>query len=148
MKNGVIVTLVLVLVVLGVLAYNLNSKGEMPMGQGDNFVLNDSNFTAHSSNTGTESAASANTPALSGNPEIHISNFKYSPAEIKITAGSSITWINDDSAPHTVTSDSGKEVNSGEMLQGKRYNHIFTEKGTYNYHCEYHSGMKGKIVVE
>ena len=121
---------ILVLIIGGVIAYNLYS---MP--------------TSSSSDAG-GSAASSGTNIQEGNLEIKITGFAFSPSEIRIKSGSTITWTNEDSASHTVSSDSGKELDSQTLDKGQSYEHTFDQKGTYNYHCKFHSGMKGKIVVE
>src|SRR3972149_6926496 len=74
----------------------------------------------------TESAASANTPAQEGLIEAKIENFAFAPSEIRIKVGSKITWINNDNAIHTVTSDSGgkTELNSKFLNKGDSYGHV------------------------
>jgi amicyanin len=79
---------------------------------------------------------------------IDISNFQFQPNELTISVGETVTWTNKDSATHTITSDSGNEVGSQGFSKGEVYSHTFTEKGTYEYHCSFHSSMKGKIIVE
>ena len=79
---------------------------------------------------------------------VEIKGFAFSPSEIIIKAGDTLTWTNEDSAPHTVTSNSGNELNSGEILSGETFEHAFATPGTYEYHCEYRSNMQGKITVE
>ena len=102
-----------------------------------------------STQSNTQSAASANTEVREGIIEIAIRNFVYDPAEIKIKAGSKLTWVNYDNAPHTVSSDSGEknELNSAMLAQGDSYGHVFETPGVYNYHCSINKEMKGKVVV-
>ena len=106
--------------------------------------------TAPSTESNTESAASANTLAQEGLIEASIENFAFVPAEIKIKVGSTITWTNNDNSPHTLTSDSGEkgELNSNRLADGESYTHVFDKAGVFNYHCSIHTGMKGKVVVE
>ena len=114
-------------------------------------VYNSSRSYIPSEQSQTESAASANTPIGEKTLfEIDIKDFLYSSAELKIKAGSTVIWTNRDKAIHTVTSDSGgkAELNSGLMDQGETYTHNFTAVGVFNYHCNIHQMMKGKIVVE
>jgi len=80
--------------------------------------------------------------------EIEIANFKYSPAELRIDTGDSVVWTNRDSVPHTVTSDAKDELDSGSIADGKSYSHVFEKEGTYSYYCEFHTGMKAKIIVK
>jgi plastocyanin len=66
-----------------------------------------------------------------------------------------VTWTNDDTAPHTVTS--GVVVNnapepdgtfdSGIMNNGMTFSFVFSEAGEYDYYCMLHPFMTGKVVV-
>jgi plastocyanin len=77
----------------------------------------------------------------------------YAPNPIIIHAKDSITWINNDDVVHTVTSgasfdspDRGQVFDSG--LLGGSYSHKFDKPGVYNYFCQIHPTMLGKIIVE
>jgi plastocyanin len=77
-----------------------------------------------------------------------ISNFAYSPQSFTVSAGDTVTWRNDDNVGHTVTSDSGNELDSPVLSQGQSYQHIFAEAGTYPYHCTIHPPMTGNVAVQ
>lgn len=79
---------------------------------------------------------------------VKISGFAFSPSEIKIKSGESVTWINEDNAPHAIVSNSGNELASDSFSKGKSYIHTFNSAGTYEYHCSIHPSMKGKVIVE
>lgn len=102
-----------------------------------------------STQSNTESAASANTDVREGLIEAEITNFAFVPAEIKVKLGSKVTWVNNDNSPHTVTSDSGGKsgLSSGTLEKGESYGKVFDSVGVFNYHCNFHSSMKGKVVV-
>ena len=70
----------------------------------------------------------------------------YSPSILSVKVGTSVTWINQDTAVHTVTSTSGA-FDSGNMNSGAVYKLTFTQPGNYSYYCKYHLWMKGTIVV-
>jgi plastocyanin len=78
---------------------------------------------------------------------IEINNFAFSPSTLTIKVGDSVVWTNKDNAAHTVTSDSGREMNSLSLSNGEIYSHTFENSGTYNYHCSFHTMMKGNIIV-
>lgn len=61
-------------------------------------------------------------------------------------AGTKVTWTNNDGAPHTVTSDSGA-FGSQTLNQGNTFSFTFTSAGTFPYHCAFHPGMKGTVIV-
>lgn len=77
----------------------------------------------------------------------------YNPATVTIDVGTTISWMNIDKDPHTVTDGTpnskwGQIFDSGMMRQGKEYRYTFNEHGTYPYLCALHPWMSGKIVVE
>jgi plastocyanin len=72
---------------------------------------------------------------------VTIQNFAFSPATMNIAPGDTVTWRNDDSVPHTVTSDAGSELSSPTLGQGQTYQHVFASAGSFFYHCTIHSTM-------
>jgi plastocyanin len=102
-----------------------------------------------STQSNTESAASANTEVREGIIEVQITDSGFVPAEVKIRKNSKVTWFNSDKSPHTATSDSGGEsgIGSGILASGNSYGQVFNKTGVFNYHCDFHKNMKGKIVV-
>ena len=74
------------------------------------------------------------------------SGFAFSPASLTVAVGTTVTWQNSTSAPHTVTSDTGNTLN-GMLSTGGTYSFTFTKAGTYAYHCNIHPYMKAMIIV-
>ena len=85
-----------------------------------------------------------------GSPEIHISNFSFSPTELKVKAGTAVTWINDDEEPHNVVNigQPTRVFRSGGMDGDDRYSFTFDKPGTYQYICSVHPYMHGEVVVQ
>ena len=79
---------------------------------------------------------------------IEIRNFAFQNKELTIKTGDTVIWTNKDSAGHTVTSDSGDELDSNLLSKDESYSHTFTEAETFSYHCNPHPGMKAKIILE
>ena len=77
---------------------------------------------------------------------ILISGFSFQPDSINVAAGSTVVWTNEDSAPHTITADDGS-FQSPRMNSGGKFEHTFSQPGTYEYHCAIHPAMKGEISV-
>jgi plastocyanin len=77
---------------------------------------------------------------------VSIANFAFDPASLDIAAGTTVTWTNEDSAPHTATGDGGS-FNSDRLDQGQSFSFTFDTPGTYNYFCEFHANMTGTINV-
>lgn len=76
----------------------------------------------------------------------------YSPNPVKVQPGTKVTWTNADTAAHTVTSGDGKKkggmFDSKIMGPKKTFSFTFAKAGTYNYYCELHPTMVGKVVVD
>jgi plastocyanin len=88
-------------------------------------------------------AASARTAET----EVKIDNFAFAPQRIVVQAGTTVTWINADDAPHTVAS-STKVFKSGALDTTDKFSFTFTTPGTYEYFCSLHPHMTGTVVVE
>jgi plastocyanin len=70
----------------------------------------------------------------------------YSPNPVKVKVGETVTWVNDDSSRHTVTSKDGV-FDSGMMGKGQSFSYTFDKAGEYLYFCEPHPNMVGTVVV-
>ncbi|MDD1656227.1 MAG: cupredoxin domain-containing protein [Methanomicrobiales archaeon] len=94
------------------------------------------------------------TTAVESVAEVLIRNFAFEPASLTISAGTTVIWTNEDSAPHQVASDPHPahtdlpELVSDTLSSGDSYRFTFVKTGTYGYHCHLHPTMKGTIVVE
>jgi plastocyanin len=79
--------------------------------------------------------------------ELEISGFAFKPNTITIEVGTTVTWTNMDSAPHTVTT---RETlfDSGRMSTGDTFSYTFEQSGTYEYYCTIHPSMVATITVE
>lgn len=89
-------------------------------------------------------APAKNTPAAA--PTVHISNFTFNAQVLKIRAGQTVTWVNDDDIPHNVTA-TDKSFKSKVLDTGESFSFIFPRAGTYAYFCGLHPHMAGSIVV-
>ena len=72
----------------------------------------------------------------------------FSPKDVTISAGQSVTWVNGDVMNHTTTSES-KLWDSGTMMPGQTYTMFFSVPGDYVYYCAIHGAavMSGTITV-
>ena len=75
---------------------------------------------------------------------VAIAGFAYKPATLKTTVGTTVTWRNEDAAPHTVT---GKGISSPQLGKGATFRKRFARAGTFAYLCAIHPSMRGKVVV-
>ncbi|MGA9548086.1 MAG: cupredoxin family copper-binding protein [Rhodomicrobium sp.] len=80
-------------------------------------------------------------------PSVRIDNFTFTPQEITITRGTTLTWVNDDDIPHTVAATT-QAFRSKAMDTEQKFSFTFTEPGTYEYFCSLHPHMQGKVIVK
>ena len=80
-------------------------------------------------------------------PVVKIDNFTFNPPTLKVSAGTTVTWKNEDDIPHTVASIT-KTFKSKALDTDDSYTFTFTTAGVYDYFCSLHPHMKGQIVVE
>ena len=88
------------------------------------------------------------TPAqTSTEQQVNIKDFNFVPATAEVPIGTTVTWVNDDNVPHTITSVSGT-FDSGSIGPGKTYSFKFDQAGTFEYSCTNHPSMPhGKVIV-
>ena len=94
---------------------------------------------------------------------VHIVSGKFDPADLEISSGDTVEFINDTRGVHTVTADptlakdpanvvlptGAAPFNSGSIAPGKVFTHVFDVDGEYQYVCLPHErmGMIAKIHV-
>ncbi|HEX2295969.1 MAG TPA: plastocyanin/azurin family copper-binding protein [Actinomycetota bacterium] len=96
---------------------------------------------------------------------VTVSGLAFDPASLEVPAGTQVTWTNDDSVAHTVTSGAQGEQGAPGVTEdeparpdglfdadlaeeGDELSFTFEEAGTYRYYCDVHRQMRGEIVVE
>jgi plastocyanin len=95
-----------------------------------------------------ETETQTDTAAMTGAAAVDIANFAFNPGTIEVAVGDTVTWTNSDSAAHTATQlPSGSGFQSGTLDPGASYSFTFDTPGTYDYHCEFHAGMTGQVIV-
>jgi plastocyanin len=86
-------------------------------------------------------------PAQPAPITVRISNMTFAPQAIAVSAGATVTWINDDDLPHTVTADD-KAFKSKVLDTGEKFSFTFAKAGEYAYFCSIHPKMIGKVIVK
>ena len=118
-------------------------------GGGDD---SDTSTVTESAESSTEEGSSqgANAPAPSGEApraeKVEIADFAYDPDPVTVQVGGKVTWLNQDSAPHTATAEDGS-FDTGTLAQGKLKSETFKQAGTYEYICQIHPDMHGTVEV-
>ncbi|MGB1587059.1 MAG: multicopper oxidase domain-containing protein [Thermoplasmatota archaeon] len=90
-----------------------------------------------------------------GGVQMDIKDFAFGEAELRVPAGTTVTWTNRDGAVHTVTSEDAL-FDSGNMQGGDTFSHTFDAVGEFGYYCIPHAykdgdewkGMVATVVVE
>lgn len=77
---------------------------------------------------------------------VTMKNSAFSPATLTVITGSKVTWMNNDSMIHTVTTTDGS-INSGDIAVNSSYSKTFSAAGTFNYYDAHHPGMTGVLIV-
>jgi len=90
-------------------------------------------------------------PSGSGVPGCDETNECYIPAEVTVSVGETVTWSNDDTAAHTVTSGipgaPDGTFDSSLFMAGTTFDVTFDTAGEYDYFCMVHPWMTGKVQV-
>ncbi len=94
----------------------------------------------------TETANTESTAISTGENTITINNFKFDPQELIVAVGTEVTWMQEDTASHTIVSDGLFE--SEVLNKGESFSFTFTNPGEYNYNCGIHPSMTGTVIVK
>jgi plastocyanin len=82
-----------------------------------------------------------------GMAEVKIDNFSFGPNDLKVAAGTTVTWTNRDDIPHTVVSTDGA-FKSKVVDTDEKFSFTFSKGGSYTYFCSIHPKMTGRIIVQ
>jgi plastocyanin len=80
-------------------------------------------------------------------PTVTIDNFAFAPATLTVTAGTTVTWKNEDDSPHRIGDKNGT-FKSSALDTDDSFSHTFAAPGEYPYICTIHPYMTGKIIVK
>jgi hypothetical protein len=91
-------------------------------------------------------------PIKVSRPGCDLEDVCYIPSNIVVEKGKSVTWLNEDSSFHSVTSGFYPEpsglFDSGHLDPYESYTLSFDDLGTYDYFCTLHPWMKAQVIVE
>ena len=120
----------------------------------------DSLSSAGATDTGEDDDAGANEEVIVRIPEgaSELTEDAYSPNPVEVNVGGTVTWINDDLAPHTATAGSSSSGSTGMFggtddspdiigPEGDTQSFTFDEAGEFEYYCTLHPNMVGTVVV-
>ncbi len=95
-------------------------------------------------------SSAAATPAAALTPAantVTITSTGYQPNSLQVKVGTTVTWMNTDSAAHTVTSDTAGAFDSGPINANSSFTFTFNQAGTFTYHSTGNTGFTGTIIV-
>ncbi len=98
----------------------------------------------------TKTSSSTSGASASGGNSVTIKNFAFQPQTLTVKVGTTVTWTNQDSTPHTVQFSNKSIPPSSDLSAGggrSTYSHTFAAAGTYPYICGIHNSMTGTIKV-
>lgn len=98
---------------------------------------------AGAASTSTPTAAAAGSQSGGQAMTVNLKNSAFDPKTLSVSAGTTVTWTNQDSVTHTVTADDGS-FDSKDLAQGAKFTFKFSKPGTYAYYCTIHGGKGGK----
>jgi plastocyanin len=82
-----------------------------------------------------------------GSTLVIVRAFTFTPSELRVRAGTRVTWVNCDPDSHTSTAD-GAQWSSPLLSTGDAFTHTFDAVGEFPYHCEPHPFMTARVIVE
>jgi len=92
-----------------------------------------------------------NIPNEAADPDCAESGSCFLPADVTVGIGDTVTWTNDSSVIHTVTSGNPDgpdgSFDSSIIMAGGTFSYTFTEAGQYEYFCSIHPWMQGIVTV-
>ena len=106
--------------------------------------------SSDSSSTSSGSSSGASTAAASssgGGVTIKMQNIAFDPKAVTVKVGQKVTWTNDDSVDHNVTSQSGETIKSDNFGKGGTFSFTPKKAGKISYVCTIHPGMTATLTV-
>jgi plastocyanin len=103
-----------------------------------------------STSSGSSSSASTSTAAASssgGGVAIKMQNIAFDPKSVTVKVGQKVTWTNEDTVDHNVTSQSGETIKSDNFGKGATFSFTPKKAGTIKYVCTIHPGMTATLTV-
>lgn len=90
----------------------------------------------------------SDSPVVQGSAQanVRIADFAFQPGNLQVPVGATVTWTNEDSAPHDATARDA-DWETGRLSDGDSDTLTFDRAGDYDYYCSIHPSMKAKLVV-
>lgn len=99
--------------------------------------------------------SASQTPEPTASPQapmtatVHIASMAFSPDQVTIAQGGSVTFVNDDAVPHSVVPRSGAQFTGSQTFgTGQQVTLTFAQAGDQPYVCGVHPSMTGTVTVQ
>lgn len=106
---------------------------------------------ATSGKVGGGSSTAASTGPAKAVDKVEIKDFKFAPPAITVAVGTTVTWTNTDSSPHTATSGASPSADgvfdTDIIKQGQSKTVKLSKAGTFTYYCALHPFMQATVTV-
>jgi plastocyanin len=147
-KSYLWATVVVVVVIAGGLIFMVTRSDDKSTSSTSNSSQTQNTPEVANNNSDSDSQSSDQTPTT-GKIDITTSMI-FTPSQITVKKGGTVTWTNNDSTAHTVTADLENNGGpaSGNIEPGQTYTFTFDKTGSFQYHCQIHPAMRGTIVVK
>lgn len=139
-KNILIGAIIVVVLIIGGVYYYQSKNGAQNLYPVDSVTPTETSLTPKISSPGQPGS-----PVSQKTYSISVVNFAFNPAVLTVSQGDTVTWINQDSAPHQIW---GNDFKSEVLSNGQSFGFTFTKVGTFDYICSLHAYMKGQIIVK
>jgi plastocyanin len=106
-----------------------------------------SNSSSTSSGSSSGSASTGAASSSGGAVAIKMQNIAFDPKAVTVKVGQKVTWTNEDSVDHNVTSQSGESIKSDNFGKGGTFSFTPTKAGKISYVCTIHPGMTATLTV-
>lgn len=80
---------------------------------------------------------------------VRIEDDRFRPANVSVSAGQTVRWVNADDSAHTVTSTPSSDFRfrSGKIPSGEVFEQTFEEIGVFRFRGDVGPQMSGKVTV-
>jgi plastocyanin len=143
---GVVLAIAIALVVIWLLLVSSRSVQEVPVSENTN--------TGGSQQQGPTGPTADNVPLSTEatSNSIAIQNMAFSPANVTVKRGTTVTWTNYDDTGHNVVSDDGAPEGGPPKMaplftKGGAFSFYYDVVGVFPYHCSAHPDMQGTVTV-
>jgi len=92
-------------------------------------------------------AEDANSAGTGPVASVSMDHNTFIPSEITVAPGTTVTWVNNETMPHTVVNPN-QGFRSKFLVKDAKFSFTFTTPGDYDYLCSIHPNMKGKVIVK